>query len=62
LTLKPGQTEATLSLTVGGKRLPGTYGIVISRTWASDLRAARPGPCTPILRLNVLPATEKGTK
>lgn len=55
LTLKPGQTEATLTLTVGGKRQPGTYGVVISRSWSSDMRVGRPGPCTPIIRLNVLP-------
>src|SRR5262245_19695374 len=55
LALKPNQDEAKVRLTVAGKRKPGTYGIVVSRAWAADLRAGRPGPCTPIILLHVLP-------
>lgn len=34
---------------------PGTYGVVVSRAWSSDLRTGRPGPCTPVILLKVLP-------
>ena len=54
--LKPGQDEVMIPMTLGGKKLPGAYGIVISRSWSSDLRAGRPGPCTPIIPITVLPA------
>ena len=62
LALKPDQDEAKVRLTVAGKRKPGRYGIVVSRAWAADLRAGRPGPCTPIILLHVLPpkASVKG--
>lgn len=52
LTVKPDQSEVTLSLDVTGRR-PGTYGIVVSRGWAADLRAGRPGPCTPLILLRI---------
>ncbi|MCE9606000.1 MAG: pre-peptidase C-terminal domain-containing protein [Planctomycetia bacterium] len=35
---------------------PGTYGITIAQTWRSDIRIGMPGPCTPLIRLTVLPA------
>lgn len=56
LTLKDGETEVMLDLEVGGKRKPGTYGIVVSRSWSADLRAGRPGPCTELIILHVKPA------
>lgn len=56
LTLKPDETEVMLTLEVGGKRKPGTYGIVVSRSWAADLRGGRPGPCTELIILHVKPA------
>lgn len=58
LTLKPDENEVTLSLEVKEKR-PGTYGIVVSRSWAADLRAGRPGPCTQLILLHVKPAEKK---
>jgi hypothetical protein len=54
MTIKPDQTEVILPLTVTERR-PGTYGIVVSRSWASDLRAGRPGPCTSLILLHVQP-------
>ena len=47
--------ELMLTLEVGGKRKPGTYGIVVGRSWAADLRAGRPGPCTELIILHVKP-------
>jgi hypothetical protein len=55
LTLKDGQDEVMLELDVTGKRKPGTYGIVVSRSWAADLRAGRPGPCTELIIIHVKP-------
>jgi hypothetical protein len=49
------QSEILFALRIGMERAPGDYGIVISRSWASDLRHARPGPCTPLVMLHVLP-------
>jgi hypothetical protein len=56
LTLKQEETEVMLTLEVGGKRKPGTYGIVVSRSWVADLRGGRPGPCTELIILHVKPA------
>ena len=53
LTLKEGENEVQLVLEVGRERRPGTYGIVVSRSWAADLRAGRPGPCTELILLRV---------
>ncbi|MFO0877981.1 MAG: PPC domain-containing protein [Gemmataceae bacterium] len=54
--VKPDQTEVRVRLAISTERKPGVYGIVVSRAWAADLRAGRPGPCTPIIRLTILPA------
>lgn len=54
--LKADQTEVMIPLEITAERKPGVYGIVAARSWAADLRAGRPGPCTPILRLTILPA------
>ena len=35
---------------------PGPYGITVALRWGSDIRGGMPGPCTPLIRLNVLPA------
>jgi hypothetical protein len=53
LALKPDQNQVTLPLTINPRTRPGTYGIVVSRAWAADIRAGRPGPCTPIIVLHV---------
>ena len=52
--LAPGQQEATVEFPTDNI-LPGTYGIVVARSWASDLRTGRPGPCTPVIWLRVSP-------
>jgi hypothetical protein len=54
--LKPDQDEIEIPLHISAERKPGVYGIVATRSWAADLRAGRPGPCTPIIRLTILPA------
>lgn len=56
LTVKPDQTEIKVPFKMSPEGRPGVYGIIISRSWAADLRAGRPGPCTPIIKLTVLPA------
>jgi hypothetical protein len=55
LTLGPDQNELMLPLTVSPEWRPGVYPIVVSRAWAADLRNGRPGPCTPVIRLTILP-------
>ena len=54
-TLAAGQTEIKLPLKVSPEWRPGTYSIVVSRWWAADLRAGRPGPCTPAIKLTIQP-------
>ena len=56
------QAEILLPLRIGPERQPGNYGFVISRSWASDLRHGRPGPCTPLVMLHVLPAEAPAQK
>lgn len=60
LTLKPDEAEVSVPLAVKGRR-PGTYGVVVSRGWATDLRSGRPGPCTELILLHVT-AAGKPTK
>ncbi len=55
ITLPAGQTDVRVPLTITEQQ-PGTYGIVVARSWASDLRVGRPGPCTPLIRLRILPS------
>lgn len=55
LTLKPDENEVQLPLEITAERRPGTYGIVVSRGWAADLRAGRPGPCSELILLTVKP-------
>lgn len=59
LTLKANETEVILPLEISRERRPGVYGVVVSRSWASDLRAGRPGPCTPLIRLRIEAAKAK---
>lgn len=54
-TLPAGQSEVKLAFTPAADWKPGTYTIVVSRSWASDLRSGRPGPCTPAIKLTILP-------
>ena len=55
LTLTPDQSEITVPLTVNDWKA-GDYDIVVARSWSSDIRGGRPGPCTPLIRLHILPA------
>lgn len=34
---------------------PGPYGITVALRWRSDIRGGMPGPCTQLIRMNVLP-------
>jgi len=54
-TIPADQDEIMLPLTIHPETLPGTRGVVVARSWSSDIRAGRPGPCTPIIQLRVLP-------
>ena len=56
LALKADEDEVNLTLEINRERRPGTYGIVVSRSWAADLRAGRPGPCSELIILHVKPA------
>ena len=53
LTLKADENDVQLPLEIGLDRKPGTYGIVVSRGWAADLRAGRPGPCSELILIHV---------
>ncbi len=54
VSLTGAEREFTVKLPTA-EILPGTYGITVSRAWSSDLRGGRPGPCTPIIMLKVVP-------
>ncbi len=56
ITLTADQSEIDIPLTITEWQ-PGDYDITIARSWGSDLRGGRPGPCTPLIRLHVLPPT-----
>ena len=58
LALSAGQTEVLLPLSPSLDWRPGVYPIVVSRAWAADIRAGRPGPCTPIILLRIEPKEE----
>lgn len=49
------QDEVMLPLTISPEMPLGPRGIVVARSWSSDIRGGRPGPCTPIIQLTVLP-------
>lgn len=51
-TFAPAET-IRVPLTIPPELAPGTYGIVVARTWRSDVRVGLPGPCTPVIRLVV---------
>lgn len=55
LTLKPDQNELLLPLQPPTDFPPGTYPVMVSRAWAADIRGGRPGPCTPVILLHILP-------
>ncbi len=53
------QDNLMMPLTISTETLVGTRSIVVSRSWSSDIRAGRPGPCTPLITLHVLPKEKK---
>lgn len=55
VALTANQSEFLLPVRIRPEYTPGDYGMVISRSWSSDLRGGRPGPCTPLIMLHVLP-------
>lgn len=54
--LRADQSEVRVPFQVSAEQPPGTYSVVVSRSWASDIRSGRPGPCTQTIKLTVLPA------
>ena len=45
---------AKLPLTVSNDQMPpGSYDVVVARSWRSDIRIGMPGPCTPPIRIHV---------
>ena len=62
IQVEAGITEMRLPLHIPSDRAPGNYGIVVSRSWASDLRKGRPGPCTRLILLHVLPPEVTASK
>ena len=55
LTLTPDQSDILVPLTITDWKA-GDYDITVARSWSSDIRGGRPGPCTPLIRLHILPA------
>ena len=54
LPIVDGQIEVPLTL---NPELPtGHFSIVIAQAWRSDIRTGMPGPCTELIKLNVVPA------
>jgi hypothetical protein len=46
---------AVVPLTVPSELPVGEFGIVVARTWRSDIRIGMPGPCTPLVPLRIEP-------
>ena len=53
LTMNADQDTIMIPLTISPEMFIGTRGIVIARSWSSDIRGGRPGPCTPLIVLHV---------
>jgi hypothetical protein len=47
--------KGVLPLRIPDHLRPGQYGITVSLRWRSDIRIGMPGPCTPLLQLEVPP-------
>jgi hypothetical protein len=54
-TVGASQREFLMPLTISKEATLGRRGIVVARSWRSDLRSSTPGPCTPLIELTVLP-------
>jgi hypothetical protein len=44
---------AVVTLTVTPETPPGEFYFTVARTWGSDIRVGMPGPCTPLIKLNI---------
>jgi hypothetical protein len=55
--IKDGKALVTIPL--GQSVQPGRHGITVSLRWRSDIRIGMPGPCTPLIALEVLPKTSE---
>jgi hypothetical protein len=54
VTLTGGEEQFNMPLTINpGYPAPGVYHIVVARSWSSDLRVGRPGPCTQMIKLTI---------
>jgi hypothetical protein len=51
--------KAVLSLKLPEHVTPGRSGLTVSPRWRSDIRIGMPGPCTPLIRLDVIAPTQK---
>jgi hypothetical protein len=60
-SLSGDKDEFLLPLTISREAALGRRGIVVARSWGSDLRSGRPGPCTPLIELDIL-AADAGPK
>lgn len=58
VTLADGVEQFNMPLVLQ-EMVPGHYTVVVARSWASDLRNGRPGPCTQLIDLYVSPADSK---
>lgn len=54
-TLAVRDGQAVLPLKLPDHLRPGRYGITVSHRWRSDIRIGMPGPCTPLIHLDVTP-------
>ena len=52
-TVKAGTKEFAMPLKIPANMKPGAYGLVVARQWGSNYRGGLPGPCTPVIRLEV---------
>jgi len=46
--------ESLVPVNIEGKK-PGRYDIVVSTRWVSEIRKGMPGPCTPLVQLDIRP-------
>lgn len=53
--------EFLLPLAIKSDAPLGRRGILVARSWSSDLRSGRPGPCTPLIELDIR-AADAATK
>lgn len=59
VSIPAGSTKFDMPVEVRADMKPGIYGLVIARQWGSNLRGGLPGPCTSVIRLEIVPKTEE---